>query len=46
VDLLHRAQGPGIVTGNRRWRGLLGLGYAHIKPGKPNNMMFAFAPTR
>ena len=34
--------GPAIADGVVYW----GSGYAHIKPGKPNNMVFAFAPTR
>ena len=34
--------GPAIADGVVYW----GSGYAHIKPGKPNNAVFAFAPTR
>jgi hypothetical protein len=32
---------PAIADGVVYW----GSGYARIKPGKPNKMMFAFAPT-
>jgi polyvinyl alcohol dehydrogenase (cytochrome) len=32
--------GPAIADGVVYW----GSGYAHIKPGKPNNQVFAFAP--
>jgi hypothetical protein len=31
--------GPAIADGVVYW----GSGYAHIKPGKPNNMVFALA---
>ncbi len=34
--------GPAIADGVVYW----GSGYGHIKPGKPNNAVFAFAPTR
>ena len=34
--------GPAIADGVVYW----GSGYAHISPGKPNNRVFAFAPTR
>jgi polyvinyl alcohol dehydrogenase (cytochrome) len=34
--------GPAIADGVVYW----GSGYAHIGPGKPNNQVFAFAPTR
>jgi len=34
--------GPAIADGVVYW----GSGYAHIKPGKPNNQVFAFAPAR
>jgi polyvinyl alcohol dehydrogenase (cytochrome) len=34
--------GPAIADGVVYW----GSGYAHIKPGKANNAVFAFAPTR
>ena len=33
---------PVVSNGVVYW----GSGYAHIKPGKPNNAVFAFAPTR
>ncbi len=34
--------GPAIADGVVYW----GSGYAHISPGKPNNQVFAFAPTQ
>ena len=34
--------GPAIADGVIYW----GSGYARIAPGKPNNRLYAFAPTR
>jgi polyvinyl alcohol dehydrogenase (cytochrome) len=34
--------GPSISDGVVYW----GSGYSHIPPGKPNNQLYAFAPTR
>ena len=45
LDILKRwpvLDRPAIADGVVYW----GSGYAHIKPGKPNNVVFAFAPTR
>jgi hypothetical protein len=46
VDLLHREQGPSFVTGDRRWRGLRGLGLRAHQTLQTEQHVFALAPTR